>query len=221
MRKLFDKDGQEYEIPDEEELKKLQEAQKGLEELKGDETFQSLSAEHGTKNIKELLGKLKEGVNPNFPKLRKIISNLSETIKKSGKEIDEDGMVKEVNKNLTPEEVQKMIRQESQKMFIESALGSALNNINDKDSKEIVKRNFEKISDGEEINPQNINQFIKNAVSISGINQPVDFLKSTTSIMPGSSSANYSNTKQDYSTTEEGKALASSLGLVLESPKKS
>ena len=218
MRTLFDADGKEVEVHTEEELKDLNslaESGKSFNEFKESETFKELSGIHETEDISELTNRLKEGTNPNFPKLRGIMKNMSEALKKDGKDIDENGVIIEKNDALTQDDVQKMIQTQNKQFMIDTSFGSAANGLDDA-QREVFKKNFDKLTAGEDINMDNINGFISSAKSASSINGP-DPIKTMNNGL-GNNPGNINNNNDNFADSDKGKDLAGELGMTLEQP---
>ena len=145
-RKLVDEEGNEVEVPTDEELAALKvtaqvEADKKVEEAKM----------QWEKDKKELEGQ----VNPNWKAMRESNERLKEAVKASGKEVDEQGNIIEKPVGLSRDEVVKTTEEAARKVYLEGQIASRLGQYDNETSK-VVKYYFDKLSAGETVDASNL-----------------------------------------------------------------
>ena len=156
MRKVVDEEGNEIEVPTEEELvaikvegeKKVAEAQALFEKEKKE---------------------LEAQVNPNWKAMRDANEKLKEAVKASGKEIDEQGNIIEKPVGFNKEEIIKTSEEAARKVYLDGQIATQLNKY-DNETAKIIKHYFTKLSAGEEITMENVNSFIQQAEATAGLN---------------------------------------------------
>lgn len=169
----FDEDGAEHELPTQEELKELQEK---AEKAGGLDKFIKLEADLRkaldvdektdlTKAVKEA----KEAANPNWPKTRAKLERMETFIKGNFKEakIKDDGEV-ELEEKIDL----KTVEERAKKAAIETILGNEINKHLQKypeNERQVVKKYFEKLTNGEELNSDNIETFVLQSASAAGL----------------------------------------------------
>jgi hypothetical protein len=171
-RKLYDEDGNEFDVPTEEELKDLQ--TKAASAGKLDE-FNTQTAEirkaldlKDDDDIISAVKNIKESANPNWPKARHTIETLTAFIKASNKdaEIDADGNIKTKAKELTQEDIEAITEKKIAESLAKNTLATRLGAYPE-GKREVVKSYFDKLSSGQELNAENIDKYIKEAEVLS------------------------------------------------------
>jgi hypothetical protein len=204
-RTLYDADENEIEVLTEEEiaeLKALADKAKELESSKGE-----LEAK-----IKEI----EQNVNPNWKEARKVIDNLKGALKKQGKDIDDDGNIVEKHE-FTPEKIAEIAAKKAQEIIVGQHLKKSLQGY-DEEKQKSIRGVFDKLSSGEEVNLDNVDTFFQQAVNTVSPMRPNDPI--ATAISAGSNRGSAGGSKTNFADTEQGKSLASDLGMSLEEPKK-
>lgn len=191
-RVLFDENGNEVIVPDE-------------------QTINDFKAGHD-KNIerreteKELKNSLKEfesdDKSMNFRTMRKQNDSLKAKLVEKGEVISDDGKIEKKIDNLTEEKIAEITKKTTNKMFLENRVSSELSRIEDKDKRAIVKKYFEKLSAGEELSNEVIENNLDKAMTLVDISLKSSNSISTSGLPPRFES---SDKKKDFTETEEGK----------------
>lgn len=199
-KKVKLEDGSEIEIPTEEELKGLNEKASKSDEL--------------SKKVSELEA---DSQNRNWSALRKQNEKMKELLKSQSKEIDEEGNIKDFAKTFSQEDVQKMVQESTNKALLEQHINMSIRGL-DENKRKVVLANYGKLSTGEDVNLENVDNFIKSAMSASGISTDANNLSAALG-----SSAPYSrgvapagDKDKGFAESEAGKGLANSLGIETE-----
>lgn len=201
-REAYDADGNLIQgLPDEAELKTLQEAaaakaeldakvaeaQKKLEDYEKDPAFKNLGilrkkAEEAEKERDEWKTKYETAVPDSQPKY------------------------------LSSEEAIKIAESVAEKKFLDKTVNNLLNEFGDK--KEVVKKFYEKLSQGEELNEEKVKELVQTAANAAGlISQQTPFVT-----YHGGGTPKFDNEKS-YADTAEGEAKAAALGMIIKPPK--
>src|SRR3990167_6252157 len=146
---------------------KIQDMEKELEELrplkdssaKLQEEFKA--KEEAWSNEKK---QLEESANPNWQKARQRISSLETALKDKGVELNEDGTVKNNPQGVDIEEVRREARESARSELTGNKLANLLSQY-DEESAKIVKHFFNKVSTGESVTLDNIDNFFRQAES--------------------------------------------------------
>ena len=155
---------------DEVEIEALKTKADELEKFKNEsgpklEAFEKAEAEWKAKE-KEL----SEQANPNWKKAQAEIRAWKEVAKGKGIEVGEDGLPK-IDEKFTREDVIKATTEATRKEFLNNRLDELLENYTEEDAK-VVRRQYEKLTVGEEVTMQNIRSFVQSAEGASGFQKP-------------------------------------------------
>jgi len=213
MRKLFDSDGNEVDVPDEEEMKALQEASGKVGILK-----KSISAIRGKMGLKkgqkiiEQVDLMTEAANPNFTALRKKLSDKTDELTKATELLKEnnvefDGGSK--NLNINPEEIEKNATEAGKKAATQTILDNEVSkHLSKYDEKQrpVVEKYYKKLINDEEVGLDNVSDFIGQAVKASGIE--IDTKANT--YVDGQPPV-FEKSGEDFAETEKGKEMGKRL----------
>lgn len=173
-RKLFDEDGEEVEVPTEEELKDLQTR---AESAGKSEEFNKMTAEiRKTLDLKEdddLLEAIKlakESTNPNFKAMRSKISRYETFIKNKIKdaEFDDDGNIVDKSQKFSLEDVTKTVRETTLKTLAEKSLADKLAKYPES-KRAVIESYYKKLSVGEEMTSENVDKYLGEAERLSEV----------------------------------------------------
>ena len=148
-RKLVDEEGNEVEVPTEEEIAAL----------KADADKKVAEAQAAFNKEKE---ELEKQVNPNWKAMREKSDRLEAAIKTTGKEVDEQGNIVEKPIGLNKEEVIKTSEDAARKVYLDGQIASRLGQY-DTETAKVVKHYFDKLTMGEQVTVENIDSFMKQA----------------------------------------------------------
>lgn len=202
---MFDEDGNEFDMPSKEELEDLKSKNGKVEEYEGlvKNVREALEISEDDDLI-ESIKLAKEASNPNWKSTREKIAKLQTFIKANIKDasLDEEG-------NVTMEEKidPKAIEESARKAAREEIFGQEINKHLEKypaDSREAVKKYFEKLSAGEELNSETIAKTMDEAGSIV---VPKPASNPGTNLSGGEPRIKIED-GQDFSETEQGKEIA-------------
>ncbi len=158
-------DGSTREVPTQEELKELQEAKTSNETKVGE-----LQTE-----LDSTREQLKEAENPNWKALRQDKEAFDRTRKnlaEQGIKVDDQGnILKEQEQGMTAEQVVETSRKVALEVSIENELARKLSSY-DEDSKAVIRKQYDKLTAGENIDLSNLDNFINSAVGASGLSNP-------------------------------------------------
>jgi len=164
-RTLTDSEGNEVEVPTEDEMKNLQDKAKGNEDLskKLKEQEEALESYKGDKALQ------------NFKKLRESNDKLKAELKKSGKTINEEtGEIEEEKKEgLSKEEVESTTKKVVSDTIYEAELEKVLSSY-DKDTKEAMKTYVEKLSGDQDKTIDNLYKVVEDAKKIVAPSAPAE-----------------------------------------------
>jgi len=209
--KVFDEDGKELEMPSQDELKGLQEkAEKAgkADELEG--LVKSVRDTLGlgeTEDVIDALKVMNEAANPQWKAARQKIDRLQTFIKSNfkGAAVDEDGnpvIEEKIDIHTVEERARGAARQEIYGQEINKHLQKY-----PKEEREVVKKYFDKLIAGEEVNSETIPQFIEQAESAAFPKKPG--LRGVT--LSGKEPQLEIKEGQDFSDTEQGKQIANEM----------
>lgn len=143
-------------------------AQKEAEYKAKEETWQKEKAE------------LESQANPNWQKARKSIESMRAALESKGVKVDEEGNVIINPNNLDVEKIRQEAlqagRSEATKTLLENRLEEILSEY-DKDSAEVIRHYYGKLTVGETLNLQNIGQFVRQAVNAASSNPDNKIIK--------------------------------------------
>lgn len=152
----------------------------------------------------------------NFRAMRKKIEGLEAELDKQGKKITDDGKIETKAGDLTQEELIKKAEESGRKAALEQVYNSEikkhLDSVVDEEKRGVVKKYFDKLSFGEELNLDFISSTMKEAMSLADI-------KDKDIVLPPGSPPIIEEKKGNFAETEEGKQGAKEIGLTIESPK--
>ncbi len=203
-RKLFDSEGNEFEVPTEEELKDLTTKAESvgkldeLQKLEG-EVRKSLGIEK-EEDLMKAITLAKEAANPNWKKTRDKIAKLEAFAEANGGKVDEEtGDVSKEEKQLTKEEQAEETRKTTREEIYKTDLDKKISKYPEK-QREVMRKYFDKLSAGEELNAENIDKYTKEAEALvfpKGIPTPT--------VDGGGNPVIDAPKEGDYSGTQEGK----------------
>ena len=155
---------------DEAEIEALKTKADELEAFKNEsapklEAFQKAEAEWKAKE-KEM----EEQMNPHWKKAQAQIKNYKEALKSKGIPMDDDGNPI-VEEKFSMDDVVKKTQETTRKEFLNNRLDELLENYNAEDAK-VVRKQYEKLTAGEEVTMQNIRGFVQSAEGASGFSKP-------------------------------------------------
>lgn len=171
MTILFDKDGNEVEVPSTEEIQDLKIKAEAagnaaqLSQLVGS-VREALGIDESA-DITEAVKLAKESANPNWPQTRAKLGRMQEFIKNNfkGAQIQEDGSV-----NLDEKIDLKVVEERARSAAKTEILGQEINKHLLKypqESREVVKKYFEKLIAGEDLNLENVSKFMGDAGNLA------------------------------------------------------
>lgn len=143
---LYDEDQNPHEVPTAEELAVLQENSAKVEAL-----------------IKEK-EELEQSVNPNFKLMRETNKKLTEALKNSGKEIDEEGNIIEKKAEINKEEILGDTKRMIEETTFANEKERLLSQYSEED-KQTINVYLEKLMSGEEKNISNLNKFLDQTIN--------------------------------------------------------
>ena len=152
---LYNEEGDAFEVPDDEEIASLREQV---------EAKAALEAE---------LTELKEQSNPNWQEARKKIKALetiNANLQKEGKSVNDEGVIVESNAQMTREQIIKEAEQAAVNALLDQRKAQLFSQY-DENQRPIVESYFNKLSTGEQLNLNNIENFAKQAEILSFPNQ--------------------------------------------------
>ena len=144
------------------QLEELKQKADSAEKFKGESEAKAKEYETAKVEWEKKEKEYQESVNPNWQKARKTIDTLKEVAKSKGVEVDEDGNIKNAPQNVDIEKV----REEARNTARQELLGGRLNEILDEyddASKPVVKKFYDKLVFGENVNLQNIRGYVQQA----------------------------------------------------------
>lgn len=201
-RKLYAEDSTEVEVPDEAELKALQEKATKVEELekklKEAEEFNGAPAD-----LRKRLKELKAESEVAALKLKKF--------EETGKTLDDKGQVIDFKPTLTAEEIEArqisvahkvMVDVEKQKIFTKIPA----------EKRELVEKYYNKLTHGEQVNISNLGEYIEAAYNAAGLNIQVDPIKRAIANINGKAPS-FETKRDDFAESDTGKARAAAMGL--------
>lgn len=193
-RQLFDGDGNAVEVPDENEIKAYQEAQAKVSELDA--------------KIKEL----EADSDPDWRTARKKMKDLSDERDDWKKKAEKAGVEVEP-KPLPTEDIGRIAEERAEKVYIERYRDRRLAEFGDK--REAVGRFFEKLSNGEKLDENKVDELIMAAARTAGVevqSNPVNrAMGSSSTSAPNFDPTN--NKEKDFADSDSGKGLAAAMGL--------
>lgn len=161
MEKIILEDGTEREVPTQEELEAFQAASTKATELEA-----SLATKE--KEWEEKQKQLEESIDPNWKAAREKMDRL-EKLEKLGKTINENGEISELNPKIDPNEIIKKATEESKKEVLNSFLSEKKNKLLStipEEKRGDVELYFDKLTNGEVVNLENIESFFASATSL-------------------------------------------------------
>lgn len=191
-RILFDEDGNEVKVPDEQTINDFKAGH--------DKNIERREIE---KNLKKDLKEFENDAKAvNFRTIRKQNDSLKAKLAEKGEVISDDGKIGKKVENLTEEKIAEITKKTTEKMFLENRVSSELLRIEDKDKRAVVKKYFEKLSAGEELSNEVIESNLDKAITLVDIS-----LKSSNSISASGLPPRFESgdNKKDFTDTEEGK----------------
>lgn len=192
MRKLFDEAGNAVEVPDDSELQALKTAKEEAEQLKKD-----LDKNAGVKNLREALAR----------KEARIQSLEASTAKK------EEPKAQPTYEAVSDDDIRKTASQAAVRALMEVEIGRKLSDYDDEE-RTTVKKVFDKLVAGEELNMETMPVFLAQAESAAF----PDRQRNTSVARSGRPPRQSEEKKQGYGDTDDGKAFAASLGLNIDPP---
>jgi hypothetical protein len=215
--KITLEDGSEREILTAEEQTALQTKAQKAEELEG--TVKTLNESLGVpegKNLVDYAKELKESANPNWPKFRAAMDNMKSALKEKGIETNENGEVVAKPLGITQEDAQKIASDQVTKALQENKKGELLGKISDASERQVVQNYLDKLMALGGTLEENYSIAYAKAFP----ERKIDPLKEVINSSGGAPRINNSGNAVEFATTEEGSALAKSMGLGFAQDKK-
>lgn len=148
-------DGTEREVPTSEELAAL--SSKATQ-------FESIQTEY-EKTKKEL----EQAENPNWKQLRTLADGYKEKLKAKGFNFDESGQVIEPQApQITQDQIQQEARSAAKSFIVENEVNKALEKY-EPNTREVVRKYYEKLSSGEQVDSSNFSSLLTAAVNAAGV----------------------------------------------------
>lgn len=199
----YDSDGNAIEgLPDEAELKTLQE--------------QAAAKEEADKKVADLDKKIKEYESDPAYKNLGILRKKAEEAEKERDEWKKklaEAIPKDEPKQFSEEELDKRMDERAERKFQEKIIERQLNTYGDK--KEVVKKVFEKLSSGEQLTEDKITELMETAAKAAGLNPEL----SGAITFHGGGTPKFDTEEKSHADTPEGQARASAMGLRVNPPK--
>lgn len=197
-RVLYTEQGDAVEgIPDEEEIKSLTEAKSKVEQLE------------------KQLNDAKQEVNPNWREARQKMDTLQSELEIWKKKASEAG-VKEEPKILPKEDYESLAEKKAEQVFLRKYKDRALSQFGEK--KAVVESYFNKLSSGEELTEEKVDEYLTAAANAAGLNRKPSY-RAEAGIVTGEPFVERRE-KEDFSETREGLDLAEAMGLSFPKAKK-
>ncbi len=155
--------------------------------------------------------------NMNWRKARDKEKRLLAALKADGKEVDDDGNLVEKPKGYTDAELAQKTTEQVEKIMIEKSLARAEKKLSETD-RPIFRKAYEKVVHGEDVNSDNVEEFVEQAIMFAGrqgSNSMSDRLSSTRGGAPV-----FEEAGKSYADTPAGQAAAEKMGLKITSTKK-
>lgn len=200
MRTLFDESGAEVQVPDESELEELKKANEEAASLK--EQLKTL--EDGSVGMKSLREALK--------RKDALISDLQ----KKTAPVEAPKEVKAETPAFDESRLRELTRAEASKVLLEAEINRSLSEYSD-DDKKVVKRYFDKLSAGEELNMETLGVYMEQATRAAF---PSTDVRSRFSHTAGGRPPIVEETKKSFADSDAGRELAARLGMKLDIPSK-
>jgi len=194
-RRLFDEEGNAIEgIPDEAELKDLQESKNKLTDAE--------------KRISEL----SEEVNPNYKALRDARKAAEERAEAAEKKLKESGVASGEEKPMTKEEMEAFVDSRAEQVAMNRYRDRQLSQYGEKRTQ--VEGIFNRLAVGEKLNEDRVDELMDQAAAAAGIQktQKRDPLRGAMNFTGGPPRLEETKEK-DFADSDEGKGLASAMGL--------
>lgn len=197
--KITLEDGSEREVLTEEEVKVLNEKASQVEEL--------------TTKVSELTAKNEElsssDENKNWSKLRTKAESLQKALEKQGIKTDDDGNVIQQPSSLTEEEIQERINKTAREVINSNYKSSLFKKYqDDAEKKELVEHYFNKLSAGEELQPETMDKIFTEAERFAFPEQKENH---SVSLPGGNPPLIKTDDKNNFSNTEQGQSIANEL----------
>jgi len=207
--KYYDEDGQEVEMPSQEEIADLKaKAEKAGDSEKLSEMEKSIREALGIKpedDLVEAVKLAKESANPNWPATRTKLNKMTEFIKSINPKakIGEDGTI-DVEEKLDSKSIEEKARNAARQEIFGQEINRGFDNLKHltKEEKVVVKKAFEKLSSGEELNSETIPVYMQQAVNAT-------FPKKSSVDIEGGS-PRIGGSGENFAETTEGKEAANS-----------
>lgn len=207
-------DGSTREIPTAEEQTALQtKAQQAEDTIKT--LNESLGVPEG-KSLVEHAKELKDSANPNWPKFRAAMASMKTALQEKGIETNEDGVVVEKPTGVTQEQAQELVSKQVKQELETNRKGELLGKISDEGERKVVQSYLDKLM----ALGGTLEENYSIAYSKAFPERKVDPLKDIINTSGGAPRINNSGNPVEYATTEEGTALAKTMGLRFAQDKK-
>lgn len=189
-RKLLDTDGNEIEVPTQEEIDAL-----------------SASASK-VGDLEKQLAELSQDINPNWRKARELQANL-ERERDEWKAKAESAGVKSEPQILSADQISEIARKESKGVTLEDYKQGLLERFGDK--KDVVEKYFNKLSAGEELTKEAVRNYIKDSARAVGIDREPNPELRARYASSGTEPIFETDKKEDFTETPEGQALSNAM----------
>ena len=185
-------DGTEREVPTKEEMESLQ------------------ASADKVKEFSDQIEELEAGTNPNWPEIRQKLKKL-DALEASGKEIGDEGEIKEKNIPFSQEDAQKISEQTTHKMIMKEKVNTYLASIPE-EKRQTVEETYNKLTVGQEVNSQNMDDFMTMAKGAVGITDS-NLAHKLNSPAHGSTNLPSSQVTDNYAESDSGKDMGKKMGL--------
>lgn len=162
--------------------------------------------------LEEKLAEMKETANPNFAKFRKKFDGMERELKAIGKEFDQDGNVISGGKQLTPEELNRMVEESTRAALSQTEREQALSQFSSEDRK-VIEPFLVKL----EATGGSLQENLDLAVSKAFPGRTVDPIKNIINVGSGGAPRFSPQQAKSFSESDEGKSM---LGQIVPPTKK-
>lgn len=195
MRTLYDENNNPVEVPDVEEIEAYKSNAEKIQELEDKAKLaDTLSAD------KNLI---------NWQKARDNEKKLVAELKKHGKDMDEEGNFIDFASE-KENQIRTIAMKEAKMAMLEERLNEELGRYAP-ESRDVVKKYFDKLTTGEEVSMSNVRSFLSEAEKLAipnNVNPIMNRISNSQGGVP-----DYDGDKNTFAESEEGKSLAGTLGI--------
>jgi hypothetical protein len=188
---LYKEDGSPVEVPTTEEI-----------EAQTEQKLGETKAEYDNR-----IAEIEKDVNPNWREARKTMAEQETKIKaleSQGKTINEKGEIVDLNRTLTMQDVERISEEKAQAVALSQIKGTLLSKY-DAETRPVVEKYFNKLTQGEKLDDSNISTFISDAERAAGLSSS----KNRAPVFSGQSPIH--SPSESFAETVEGKTMMSQL----------